>query len=66
LTTDPLDTLGRYAVIRVPNFQAWLHHICTKGYKHRIAMKRAQVADALDEALTKYMGWDVYHHKEGS
>jgi hypothetical protein len=30
-----------------------------------LAVNRAQVADALDEALTKYLCWDVYHHQEG-
>ena len=65
LTADPLDTFGGFGVVRIPNFQGLLRHICANGYEHHVAVNRAQVADALDEALTKYMSWDVYHHKEG-
>jgi L-fucose isomerase-like protein len=62
LTADPLDTFGGYGVVRVPNFQGLLRHICANGYEHHVAVNRAQVASALNEALTKYMGWDVYFH----
>jgi len=65
LTADPLDTFGGFGVVKLPNFQGLLHHICANGYEHHVAVNRAQVADALDEALTKYMGWDIYHHKAG-
>jgi len=65
LTADPLDTFGGFGVVKIPGFQALLRHICANGYEHHVAVNRAQVADALDEALTKYMNWDVYHHKEG-
>jgi L-fucose isomerase-like protein len=66
LTDDPLMTFGGFGVVEIPNFQGLLRHICANGYEHHVAVNRAQVADALDEALTKYMGWDVYHHQEGS
>jgi L-fucose isomerase-like protein len=66
LTADPLDTFGGFGVVKIPGFQALLRHICANGYEHHVAVNRAQVADALDEALTKYMSWDVYHHQEGS
>jgi L-fucose isomerase-like protein len=62
LTADPLDTFGGYGVVRIPDFQGLLRHICTNGYEHHVAVNRAQVASALNEALTKYMGWDVYYH----
>jgi L-fucose isomerase-like protein len=62
LTADPLDTFGGFGVVEISNFQGLLRHICANGYEHHVAVNRAQVADALDEALTKYMGWDVYHH----
>jgi len=65
LTGDPLETFGGFGVVRIPNFQGLLRHICANGYEHHVAVNRAQVAEALDEALTKYMGWDAYHHKEG-
>jgi len=64
LTADPLDTFGGYGVVHIPDFQGLLRHICANGYEHHVAVNRARVADALDEALGKYMGWDVYHHGE--
>jgi len=63
LTADPLDTFGGFGVVEIGNFQGLLNHICANGYEHHVAVNRAQVADALDEALTKYMGWDIYHHR---
>jgi L-fucose isomerase-like protein len=63
LTTDPLQTFGGFGVVKIPDFQGLLHHICANGYEHHVAVNRAQVADALNEALTKYKGWEVYHHK---
>jgi hypothetical protein len=50
-------------VVRIPDFQGLLRHICANGYQHHVAVNRAQVAAPLNEALTKYMGWDVYFHK---
>ena len=63
LTPDPLDTFGGFGVVEIPGFQRLLRHICENGYEHHVAVNRAQVAEALNEALTKYMGWDVYFHK---
>jgi L-fucose isomerase-like protein len=63
LTADPLDTFGGFGVVQIPDFQGLLHHICANGYEHHVAVCRAEVADALNEALTKYMGWEVYYHK---
>ena len=63
MTDDPLDTFGGYGVIKVPGFQRLLRYICEHGYEHHVAINAGQVADALSEAFTKYLGWDVYHHK---
>jgi len=63
VTGDPLDTFGGFGVVEIPDFQSLLHHICEHGYEHHVAVNRGQVAGALNEALTKYMGWDVYFHK---
>ena len=62
LTNDPLKTFGGFGVIRVPNLQKLLRHICENGYEHHVAINLSQVAPAVNEALTKYMGWDVYYH----
>ena len=63
LTGDPLETFGGYGVVKIPDFQGLLRYICENGYEHHVAVNRSQVADALNEALTKYMGWEVYYHK---
>jgi L-fucose isomerase-like protein len=63
VTDDPLETFGGYGVIEIPNFQRLLHHICENGYEHHVAVNLSQCAAAVNEALGKYMGWDVYHHK---
>lgn len=63
LTGDPLDTFGGFGVVKIPGFQGLLRYICENGYEHHVAVNRSQVADALSEALTKYMGWEVYYHQ---
>jgi L-fucose isomerase-like protein len=63
LTDDPLDTFGGHGVVRIPDFQGLLHHICANGYEHHVAVNRSQVAAAVNEALGKYLGWDVYYHE---
>jgi L-fucose isomerase-like protein len=61
-TEDKLDTFGGYGVIELPNFQKLLHFICKNGYEHHVAATKAAVADAIEDALSTYLGWDVYHH----
>src|SRR6516162_8303330 len=61
-TNDKLDTFGGYGVIEVPQFQKLLQFICRNGYEHHVAATKAPVADALEDALTTYLGWQTYHH----
>lgn len=61
-TDDRLLTFGGYGVIEIPQFQTLLRFICENGFEHHVAATRAQVARALEEALSTYLGWDVYHH----
>jgi L-fucose isomerase-like protein len=63
LTDDPVETFGGYGVVQIPDFQGLLHHICDNGFEHHVAMNMSQVARAVNEALSKYMGWDVYYHQ---
>jgi len=62
LTDDPMETFGGYGVVHIPNLQTLLHHICENGFEHHVAINLSQTATAVQEALDKYMGWDVYHH----
>ena len=62
LTDDPLLTFGGYGVVKVPDLQGLLHYICENGFEHHVSVNPTRVAGALEEALGKYMGWDVYRH----
>jgi L-fucose isomerase-like protein len=50
-------------VVEIPNLQALLRYICTNGFEHHVAANLSTVADALHEAATTYMGWDVVRHR---
>jgi L-fucose isomerase-like protein len=63
LTDDPLKTFGGYGVVRVPNLQRLLHYICENGFEHHTAVNLSRTAAVVEEALGKYMGWEVYHHQ---
>jgi L-fucose isomerase-like protein len=62
LTNDPLKTFGGYGVVSIPNLQRLLAYICENGFEHHVAINPSQCAHALNEAMTKYLGWDVYFH----
>jgi len=66
LTDDPLQTFGGYGVVRIPDFQGLLHHICENGFEHHVAVNLSQCAAAVNEALSKYLGWEVYYHRGNS
>jgi L-fucose isomerase-like protein len=63
VTGDPLETFGGYGVIEIPNFQGLLRYICENGFEHHVAANLSQCAAAVNEALSRYMGWDVYYHQ---
>jgi L-fucose isomerase-like protein len=62
LTDDPVETFGGYGVAHIPDFQGLLRHICENGFEHHVAINLSHVAAAVNEALSKYMGWEVYFH----
>ncbi len=62
-TADPVDTMGGVAVCHIDNLQKLMNFMCENGFEHHVAMNRGHVADVLEEAFSKYMGWDVYRHK---
>jgi L-fucose isomerase-like protein len=63
LTNDPLITFGGYGVVRIPDLQKLLNHICENGFEHHVAVNLSQTAPAVNEALSKYLEWDVYYHE---
>ncbi len=64
MTRDPLTTFGGYGVARVPRLPALLRHICRGGYEHHVAISPSRAAGVVQEALGRYLGWDVYNHDE--
>ncbi|NBD22271.1 L-fucose/L-arabinose isomerase family protein [Paenibacillus glycinis] len=65
-TRDPLLTFGGYGVVQVPKFQKLLRYICENGFEHHVSSNMSQVADSIEEALGKYMGWKMHRHGESS
>jgi L-fucose isomerase-like protein len=63
LTDDTLKTFGGYGVVQIPNFQKLLRYILENGFEHHVAVNMSVQADAVNEAFSKYLGWNVYYHK---
>jgi L-fucose isomerase-like protein len=61
-TDDKLETFGGYGTFRVNRLQALLQYICRQGFEHHVAATKAQVGAAVEDALSTYLKWDVYHH----
>ncbi len=61
-TGENLDTFGGFGVIEIQEFQGLLEFICREGFEHHVAATKAKVGQAIDDALSNYMDWNVYHH----
>lgn len=62
-TDDSFGMDGGIAVCEVNNLRKLLGYICKNGYEHHVAMTRSHCAPVLNEAVSKYLGWDLYHHE---
>jgi L-fucose isomerase-like protein len=62
LTNDVLNTFGGFGVVKIANMQGLLKFICEEGFEHHVAFALSNVADAVAEALGKYLEWDTYRH----
>jgi L-fucose isomerase-like protein len=62
-TNDPLNTFGGAGVVEIPKMQTLLHYICENGFEHHVAANLSTVASAVNEAATRYLGWDTYWHE---
>jgi len=65
-TDDPIKTDGGAAVCHVPGLQSLMDYVCRSGFEHHVAMGRGLWARVLKEACGTYLGWDVYHHRQGA
>lgn len=61
-TADPFAIDGGIAVIDLPRMRDLFTHLCRQGFEHHVAMVRGSHADVVDEAVSRYLKWDVYHH----
>lgn len=62
-TDDPLNTFGGAGVVQIPHLQRLLHYICENGFEHHVAANFSTVAAAIHEAATRYLGWQMYWHR---
>jgi L-fucose isomerase-like protein len=61
-TDDPLTTFGGAGVVEIPEMQKLLRYICERGFEHHVAANLSNVASAVHEATTRYLGWEMSHH----
>jgi len=61
-TDDDLETFGGYGVLEVPGLQTLMHYICRMGFEHHTAVNLSHCAEALCQAFSTYLDYDVYHH----
>ncbi len=62
-TDDPCDMSGAVAVCKVKGLRELFRYMCQNGFEHHVAMTRGRVAGVLEEAVGKYLGWELYNHK---
>ncbi len=62
ITNDDLKTFGNRAVAKIPNLNGLMNYVCRNGFEHHVGITLADVASILEEALGRYLKWDVYSH----
>ena len=62
LTDDALKTFGNRAVAQINDLQGLMQYVCRNGFEHHVVMNASKTAGVLKEALSNYMGWEVYEH----
>lgn len=63
-TEDPLDTFGGYGVVEISNLQDLLKSLCFGGFAHHVAATLNKVGDIVEEALSKYLDYNIYFHNK--
>jgi L-fucose isomerase-like protein len=61
-TDDQLQTFGGAGVVEIPALQKLLRYICENGFEHHVAANFSSVAPVVQEATTRYLGWEMYAH----
>ncbi len=61
-TDDPFGMDGGIAVTRIERLRQLMSFITRNGFEHHVAMVRGHHAEIVNEAVTRYLGWPLYHH----
>jgi L-fucose isomerase-like protein len=61
-TDDPFAMDGGIAVTKVDRLRPLLGFIARNGFEHHVAMVRGHHAEAVHQAITRYMNWPIYRH----
>ena len=61
-TDDPFGMDGGIAVTQVAKLRKLMQFVTQNGFEHHVAMVRGHHADALYEAVTRYLRIPTYHH----
>lgn len=60
---NEIPSFGALSAWKVPKLQTLLNYMCENGFEHHVAAVRGECAGILEEALSKYLGWEIYYHK---
>ncbi len=61
-TDDPFGMDGGIAVTKIGRLRELMRFVTQNGFEHHVAMVRGHHADIVNEAVTRYLGWPIYHH----
>ena len=61
-TDDPFGMDGGIAVAEVRDLRRLMGFVTQQGFEHHVAMVRGHHAAAVEEAVTRYLQWPIYHH----
>jgi L-fucose isomerase-like protein len=64
-TADPFPMNGGIAVCRISDIRGLMKHVTRNGFEHHVAMARGSSAAVVEEAVVRYLGWELYRHSAG-
>ena len=61
LTNDEFDKefFGTGVVFENKNLEEIFRYMCENGYKHHVAIAKGEWSDCVEEALVKYLGYNI-------
>ena len=61
LTEDTFDKefFGTGVVFENKNLEEIFKYMCENGYKHHVAIAKGEWSDCVEEALVKYLGYNI-------